>query len=81
MSCYKKRELKGFEQLSRQKVLEEEKNKQSRVNKSAHQKNQQSRVNRSTHQKNQQSRVSIIFTFIISIVWMDYECMDFNIIP
>ena len=28
LSCYKKRELKGFEQISRLKVLEEEKNKQ-----------------------------------------------------
>ena len=35
-----KRGLKGFKQLSRIKVLEEEKNQQSRVNKSAHQKNQ-----------------------------------------
>ena len=25
--------------------------------------------------------LSIIFTFITSIVWMDYECMDCNIIP
>ena len=33
MSCYKKRELKGFQQLLRLKVLEEEKNQQLRVNK------------------------------------------------
>ena len=25
--------------------------------------------------------LSIIFTFITSIVWMDYECMYFNVIP
>ena len=35
-----KRELKGFQKISRLKVLEEEKNQQSRVNKSTHQKNQ-----------------------------------------
>ena len=36
MSFYKKRELKGFQQLLRLKVLEEENCQQSRVNKSTH---------------------------------------------